>query len=65
MLKIIKQNSISLIIMIILVGGCLFFGLNNSQDKVYDCSMSEFHPDYPIKVKEACRDLNRSNKLNQ
>jgi hypothetical protein len=50
--------------MIILVGICLFFGFNDNQDKVYNCSMSEFHPDYPIKVKEACRDLNRSNKIN-
>jgi hypothetical protein len=22
----------------------------------YDCSMAEFHPDYPVKVKQACRE---------
>jgi hypothetical protein len=25
--------------------------------KVYDCSLSEFHPDYPPEVKEQCRKL--------
>lgn len=24
---------------------------------VYDCSMAEFHPDYPPQVKEECRKL--------
>jgi len=23
---------------------------------VYDCSIAEFHPDIPIRVKEACRE---------
>jgi hypothetical protein len=27
----------------------------------YDCSMAEFHPDYPIKVKEECRKLRQEN----
>jgi uncharacterized membrane protein len=27
----------------------------------YDCSMSEFHPDYPVKVKEECRKLRQEN----
>jgi uncharacterized short protein YbdD (DUF466 family) len=29
--------------------------------KVYDCSMSEFHPDFPKDVREECRKL-RTNK---
>jgi uncharacterized short protein YbdD (DUF466 family) len=29
--------------------------------KVYDCSMSEFHPDFPTDVREECRKI-RSNK---
>lgn len=27
--------------------------------RTYDCSLSEFHPDYPVKVKEQCRELKR------
>ena len=29
--------------------------------KVYDCSMSEFHPDFPTDVREECRKI-RFNK---
>jgi hypothetical protein len=29
--------------------------------KTYDCSLAEFHPDYPVRVKEACRDLRKQN----
>lgn len=28
---------------------------------VYDCSMSEFHPDFPPQVKEECRKLRYEN----
>jgi hypothetical protein len=27
--------------------------------RVYDCSLAEFHPDYPIAVREECRKLKR------
>lgn len=30
--------------------------------KIYDCSLAEFHPDYPAEVKEECRKL-RSSKI--
>jgi len=28
-----------------------------TQGKVYNCSIAEFHPDYPKEVKEECRRL--------
>ena len=28
-----------------------------NQGKVYDCTIAEFHPDYPKEVKEECRQL--------
>lgn len=31
----------------------------------YDCSIAEFHPDYPIAVKEGCRKLRAENMLNK
>jgi hypothetical protein len=30
--------------------------------RVYDCSLSEISPDYPIEVKEACRKLRSNDK---
>jgi uncharacterized membrane protein YphA (DoxX/SURF4 family) len=35
----------------------IFSGFGKQQGKVYDCSMAEFHPDYPVKVREECRRL--------
>jgi hypothetical protein len=32
------------------------------QGRFYDCSLAEFHPDYPVEVKNECRKL-RSQKL--
>jgi hypothetical protein len=31
-------------------------------ERLYDCSLAEFHPDYPAKVKEECRKM-RSSKI--
>lgn len=50
---------------IIIIAICLplgfaltYFALPKKGDvKVYDCSISEISPDYPIKVKEECRRL--------
>jgi hypothetical protein len=30
--------------------------------RVYDCSLSEFHPDYPPAVREECRKLRHDQK---
>lgn len=38
----------------------LFFSdFGNSRTRVYDCSISEISPDFPIEVKEECRKLRR------
>ena len=31
--------------------------------KIYNCSMAEFHPDYPLDVKKQCREQN-AEKIN-
>ncbi len=53
------------------VGTCVLVGLtvallvlavkigSTVQEQIYDCSIAEFHPDYPKEVKEKCRDLRR------
>jgi len=33
-----------------------------SDGKVYDCSLAEFHPDYPPEVKEGCRKYRKQRK---
>lgn len=30
--------------------------------RVYDCSLAEFHPDYPPAVREECRRIQRDQK---
>jgi len=30
--------------------------------RVYDCSLAEFHPDYPIAVREECRRIRSEQK---
>jgi hypothetical protein len=43
---------------LILVGaGLALMGLlkHAPKSKVYNCSLAEFHPDFPIAVKEQCR----------
>lgn len=41
--------------------GLIVFGNTFQQERVYDCSLAEFHPDFPPKVREECRKL-RSKK---
>ena len=33
--------------------------LGNPRTKIYDCTISEISPDFPIEVKEECRRLRR------
>ena len=37
---------------------CVAFYPRNTTIR-YDCSIAEFHPDYPIEVKEECRKIKR------
>jgi hypothetical protein len=49
-----------LIVVIFLpLGFCLtYFALPKHGEIVYNCSMAEISPDYPVEVKEQCRKLN-------
>ena len=52
---------------LVLLGGSLFallYGIHNLTKGtvgVYDCSIAEISPDYPIEVKEQCRKLRAEN----
>ena len=56
--KIIKSNALSIAIMVVLTS-ITVWGFSQPQRKVYNCDMAEFHPDYPVKAREACRELRR------
>lgn len=51
--KIILIVSLSTLVLVLFFSN---FG-ENSQVKVYDCGMAEWHPDIPPQVKEECRRL--------
>lgn len=52
----IKQSAVALVVIITLpVVWC--FAPRKHGVQVYDCSISEISPDYPIEVKEGCRKL--------
>ena len=36
----------------------------SDQGRYYDCTIAEFHPDYPPEVKQACRQLIINSKKN-
>lgn len=54
----IRGNAVSIAIMVVLTSIAVW-GLQQPQTKMYNCDMAEFHPDYPVKVREACRELRR------
>lgn len=43
----------------------IFMETNNHGVRVYDCSMSEISPDYPVEVKQECRRLRLEEYQNQ
>jgi hypothetical protein len=54
-----KQNALSIIAMMVLVGITTWGIVHGPRSKVYDCSLAEFHPDFPVAVREECRRIKR------
>ncbi len=44
------------------IAAILFLTREEPKGRYYDCSIAEFHPDYPPKVKEECRKLRMNKK---
>lgn len=61
LLKIIGIAFIALGLFLAMVG-IIVFNSDMPNRQYYDCSIAEFHPDYPTQVKEECRRL-RSAKI--
>jgi hypothetical protein len=53
----IVRKIIILLLSVVVIFILMFSGFGKQQEKVYDCSIAEFHPDYPVRVKEECRRL--------
>jgi hypothetical protein len=57
-LKLLKRHALSIIVMVVLVGIAVS-GLSSNRQAVYNCTLAEFHPDFPIKAREECRRIRR------
>lgn len=56
-----SKREIGLVIAVIVIMTILVFAFPGPKGKVYDCSLSEISPDYPLEVKESCRKLRAEN----
>ena len=55
MLKFLRQHALSIALMVVLVGMAGWALMSAPRGRVYDCSLAEFHPDFPVAVREECR----------
>ncbi len=52
-----KKDILIVILLTICVVTFILTNFADSGHKIYDCSLSEISPDYPIEVKQECRKL--------
>jgi len=57
--NLIKKNAVSIAVMAILTSIATLGIMYGPRSKVYDCSLAEFHPDFPVAVREECRRIKR------
>jgi hypothetical protein len=50
-------NAVSLVLVLVMIVLATSLAIHSppANFRSYDCSMAEFHPDYSVKVKQACR----------
>jgi hypothetical protein len=60
-MKILTECLMLVLKYVLIIGGLIFWffvaiGLYvSNEEKVYDCSLAEISPDFPLEVKDACR----------
>ena len=55
-----KRDILILItVLCVMVYVMLFTDISDNRVRVYDCSLAEISPDYPLEVKEECRNLRK------
>lgn len=52
-----KKDIIIVILLAVCVVSLILTNFGNTQSKIYDCTISEISPDFPIEVREECRKL--------
>lgn len=63
-----KVETIILVFCIILLVATVIFAnyeVDNNRVIRYNCNIAEFHPDYPLAVKQQCRELLNENRTMQ
>lgn len=50
------KQAVFAIVMLVALSALLIF-VDQPRSVRYDCSIAEFHPDYPVEVREQCRKL--------
>ncbi len=45
------------VLALFLMFGAFVISVGQPDGRVYDCRVAEFHPDYPPKVRDACREI--------
>jgi hypothetical protein len=53
---------ITLALLMFAFSAFVYFSDYNPKGKMYDCSIAEISPDYPVQVKEACRKARSESK---
>jgi hypothetical protein len=68
MSNIIKREIVGIVIAVIvflITIPIVFLVFPKRTDTIYNCSLAEISPDFPLEVKEACRKLRAENNLNK
>lgn len=51
------MKDLMVVIICAVIALSLVFTVDWPTERYYDCSLAEFHPDYPQEVKQACRQM--------
>ena len=64
MIKLLKVIGLAFVFigLVLAMVGLIVVGNHLPGQKVYDCSLAEFHPDFPADVKEECRKIRGQKK---
>ena len=52
--------ALGIVLALTLAWGAVVVIAGQPDERVYDCRVAEFHPDYPPKVRDACREIIRN-----
>ena len=56
--------ALGIVLALFIMFGAFVISVGQPDERVYDCRVAEFHPDYPPKVRQACREIMKDRKVN-